>query len=146
MTVPQQTQFSPAVQQKHLVKSIAKARVPTALTSSDYHSERTTTPLPHLPTKHEKPSHATPISLAQTNGYESEKSDTHQSTIAEREKKFNAYRLVDIIPTKPKHCLGSGSPKKAMLDLFLQKCFRESQPGKHLHRCIGVGCNVTFSN
>ena len=47
---------------------------------------------------------------------------------------------------KPKHHLASGCPKKATLDLFLQKCFQESQPGKHLHHCIGVGCKVTFSN
>jgi hypothetical protein len=80
------------------------------------------------------------------NGYESEKSDRDESGTAEHEKRSNAYRLVDITSAKPKHHVAGGRPTKSTLDLFLQKCFRESQPGKHLYRCIGVGCNVTFSN
>lgn len=155
MTVPQQTQFSPlAAVNQNSAKSVAtKAKAQTTLTSSARHSEQTTTlstpttPSPDLPTKHKIPSHTTPIPgpSVQTNGYyESENSDTEQS--AERRNKFNAYHLVDITPAKPKHHLAPGRPKKGTLDLFLQKCFRESQPGKHLHRCIGVGCNVTFLN
>jgi hypothetical protein len=163
MTVPQQTQFSPAVDQnlKNSAKSVESKVQQTTLTSSaqapSRRSEQTngTAPLPDsdMPTKHETPSgsHTTlaPIPSVQTtgNGYESEKSNTDGSGTAERESKFNAYRLVDITPAKPKHhVVAAGRPKIGTLDLFLRKCFRESQPGKHLHRCVGVGCNVTFSN
>lgn len=147
MTVPQQTQFkfSPTVK-KNSAKSIAKTTVQTTLTSPAHHADQitATAPLPpDLPTIHEKPSHATAIPSVQTTGneYESDRSDT-----AKHENNFNAHRLVDITPAKVKHHIAAGRPKKSTLDLFLQKCFRESQPGKHLHRCVGVGCNVTFSN
>ena len=141
MTVPQQTQFSPAVQQKNSAKLVAEAKIQTSLTSSTHQLERTpippplSLPPPHLPTRHEKPSHTTPIPSSQTTGneYESEKSDADQSATAEQENKFNAYGLVDITPAKPNHRLAPGRPKKGTLDLFLQKCFRASQPGKHLH-------------
>ena len=150
MTVPQQTQFkfSPAVKNlKNSAKLIAKTVVQTTHTSPAHHSEKNTATAllpPNMPTKHEKPSHAAmTIPSVQTtgNGYESDRSDT-----AEHENKFNAYRLVDVTPAKVKHHMAAGRPKKDALDLFLQKCYRESQPGKHLHRCVGVGCNVTFSN
>ena len=147
MTVPQQTQFkfSPTVK-KNSAKSIAKTTVQTTPTSPAHHADQitATAPLPpDLPTIHEKPSHATAIPSVQTTGneYESDRSDT-----AEHKNNFNAHHLVDITPAKVKHHIAAGRPKKSTLDLFLQKCFRESQPGKHIHRCVGVGCNVTFSN
>lgn len=151
-TVPKQTQFLPTVHpsQKNSVKSVAKAKVQATLTSSalSHHLEETITP-PHLPTKHDGPSQTRPIpskSVPQTNRYESEKYDTDRSTTTEPENNFNAYQLVDITPAKAKHHVAPGRLKKGMFDLFLQKCYWGSQPGKHLHRCIGVGCNVTFSN
>ena len=157
MTVPQKTQFLPAAHQKNSVKSVAKVKVQASLTSSapSHHlPEQTTTAvtaLPDPPTKHEKPSHTTPIpgpsvQAKLTNRYESEKGDTDGSSTAEHENEFNAYQLVDITPPKLKHQAAAGRPKKGTLNLFLQKCFQGSQPGKHLNRCIGVGCKVTFSN
>ena len=152
MTIPQQTQFkfSPAVKNlKNSSKLIAKTVVQTTHTSPAHHSEKNTATAllpPNMPTKHEKPSHAAmAIPSVQTTGnglgYESDRSDT-----AEHDNKFNAHHLVDVTPAKGKHHMAAGRPKKDALDLFLQKCYRESQPGKHLHHCVGVGCNITFSN
>ena len=145
MTVPQQTQFkfSPTVK-KNSAKSIAKTTVQTTLTSPAHHADQitATAPLPpDLPTIHEKPSHATAIPSVQTTGneYESDRSDT-----AKHENNFNAHHLVDITPAKVKHHIAAGRPKKSTLDLFLQKCFREWQPGKHLHRVLELGAMSLF--
>lgn len=156
MTIPQQTKFSPVVPQRNTPKSAFKAPTQTLLASSGFHTaeaqqpstyskKRSITPPPHLPKKRKKVSHAPPIASLQTDRYESENSDTDQPTTPTRDK-FDGYRLIDITPTKPKRLSAPGRPKKTALDIFLRKCFRESQPGKHLYRCVGEGCSITFSN
>ena len=38
-----------------------------------------------------------------------------------------------------------GRPKNSLLDDLLQKCYHQSEPGKHLFRCVG-SCGMTYVN
>ncbi|KAF8061423.1 ribonuclease H-like domain-containing protein [Lyophyllum atratum] len=53
--------------------------------------------------------------------------------------------LVDIEELRKKK--GSvGAPTKRILDELLQKCYKETEPFKHIYRCIAKRCGNTYSN
>jgi hypothetical protein len=152
MTIPQQTTFLATVKSKHMITTTAgvtkepprtplgvkceRKEVPTS-------SSQNSTASPPKMLAQRKITDILPTPSGKSNEY-SYKSD--EELINQDSKTFDAYGLIDITPTKRKHHHGPGRPRKNILDTYLRTCYQPSRPGKHLYRCIGKYCNMTFSN
>lgn len=58
----------------------------------------------------------------------------------------NPYALIDVKSSLSTGHKSGGCPKKSVLNTFLQTCYRQSNPGKHLFRCVGDGCRYTLAS
>ena len=155
MTIPQQTTFSPSEKSKHMITTTTLHALAAPLgvkcekkedpTSSESNQNSTAPPQKVLAQR--KITDIIPTSSAKSDEYSYE---SDEEPVKQDSKTFDAYRLIDIIPTGTKRKnyqgQGHGRPRKSILDTYLQTCYQLSNPGKHLYRCIGKGCNMTFSN
>src|SRR5882762_1944319 len=143
MTIPQQTTFLPTVKSKNTIKTTAGITKELSHAPSGVKCERKEAPMSSSQGSTVPPpgtlAECNMTGVLQTPSDEVDEEPIHQSS-----KMFDAYRLIDITPTKQKHHYGPGRPRKTILDTYLRKCYQPSMPGKHLYRCIG--CNMTFSN
>jgi hypothetical protein len=158
MTIPQQSAFLPATQEKHLSKNgTAQKHIPSNLKYKPKQNNANITTVPPVnkqQTLVNVPALAAPPpALAKTDADDSETEtqaidiDPPSQNVTENSQTFNLYQLIDITPpTRRKHNSAPGRPKKGLLDTFLQQCYRPSQPEKRIFRCVGEGCSMTFTN
>jgi hypothetical protein len=156
MTIPRQTtfKFSPTVNSKLMIATTAgikkePPRAPAAplgeRKEASTSSSQTAPPPKMLAQRKITDIMPTTSKSAKSDEYNYEFDD---ELVNQDSKAFDAYRLIDITPTgtKQKHHQGHGRPRKTILDTYLQTCYQPSDPGKHLYRCVGNGCDMTFSN
>jgi hypothetical protein len=158
MTIPQQTTFLPTEKSKFMITTTAgitkgppraplgvKCETKEVLSLPTSSNQNSTAQPPKILAQHRITDILpTPSAKSNETSYESDEFD--EEPINQNSKAFDAYRLIDITPTKRNGNGPNGRPRKTILDTYLQICYQPSKPGKHLYRCIGKGCKMTFSN